>query len=84
MLIPSLREADRKISHRIGKGSIRQAAAAALLAVAAISFQPVEARAAATPPQTQASTQDKDVTPVWFGNGCFWVNLLTTEADALP
>ena len=61
----------------MGKGSICQAAAAALLAVAALSFQPVEARAAAVPPQTEASTQGEEVTPVWFGNGCFWVCMLT-------
>ncbi len=60
----------------MGKSSIRQAATAALVAIAAFSMQPISAASAATPPQTEATTQSEDVTPIWFGNGCFWVSAL--------
>ena len=53
--------------------NIRQAATAALLAMAALSMQPISGASAATPPQTEANAQTEEVTPIWFGNGCFWV-----------
>ena len=76
-----VRQSSCSLKCRMDKGGVRQAVTAALLAMAAVSLQPMNAAAAATPPQTEASAQADEVTPVWFGNGCFWVSFASCRSQ---